>query len=129
MPASNTVRTRGLTLIEVLLAVVLLAALAGASVGIFRDAARAAQRHNPTSEFDAATRLVSTLTDEQGEALGKLAVGASWRPPIDSEATEIIVTREPCEGCPEGWARLRVTAGEVVLTRFRRVDPRPESTE
>lgn len=129
MAASDSVHARGLTLIEVLLAAVLLAALAGASVGIFRDAAQASQRESRTPEIGTTARLADKILDEHGEALGTLGVGAEWRPPIEAEAAEIVFTLEPCEGCPEGWARLRIAAGDIVLTRFKKADPRLEGSE
>ena len=129
MAASDSVHARGLTLIEVLLAAVLLAALAGASVGIFCDAAKASQRQNKTPEIGAAARLADRILEEHSEALGKLGVGASWRPPIEASDAEIVFTREPCEGCPEGWARLRIASGDIVLTRFQKAGPRAEDLE
>lgn len=122
-------RARGLTLIEVLLALVLLAALAGVSIGIFRDATTAANQSIHLERIDAVTQLADGLIQEHGETLGKLRTGQIWRPPVDGEFTEVIVTREPCDDCPEGWARLGISQAGVRLTRFHRVDPREEASQ
>lgn len=127
--ASDQICARGLTLIEVLLALVLLAALAAISVGIFRDASAATDPRSHAENVDETASLADGLIKLHGEALGKLSTGQTWRPPAEENLTDVEVTREPCEGCPDGWARLSITDGTVILSRFYRVDPREQVTE
>ncbi|MCA9272793.1 MAG: prepilin-type N-terminal cleavage/methylation domain-containing protein [Phycisphaerales bacterium] len=127
--ANSRPHPRGLTLIEVLLALVLLAALAAISIGIFRDASAAVKESTLTEAIDQLARYTDLLVREHSETLGKLAVGQSWRSPLDAAGITAVVTREPCEDCPEGWARLSVSGEGVSVTRFHRVDPRMEHPE
>lgn len=127
--ASNRLRARGLTLIEVLLAVVLLAALAAVSIGIFRDASAATEEVSQTNSTDELARQAHLLVGEHSEPLGKLAVGQSWRPPPEATDIAVVVTREPCEDCPEGWARLKIAGEAVSLARFHKIDPRTEQDQ
>lgn len=120
--SGRAIQARGMSLIEVLLALVLLAALAAMTIGIFRDADAATRQRGPAIDFDDASRLADSVLAEHYAELRKLAVGQTWSAPADATAAiHIEAVRAFCEQCPEGWGRLRVTAGAVTLTRFHRV--------
>ncbi len=115
----------GLTLIEVLLAVALLAMLMTVSVGILRDAGRASTRGETASSFDDAARQVSNVLTQHSRAIWELLPGQRWTPPAETDPSETLLTftRVPCEDCPDGWGRLEIDAGGVLLSRFQEFKP------
>ena len=121
----------GLTLIEVLLAVALLAMLTTVSVGILRDAGRASTRDETASSFDDASRQVGNVLTQHSRAIWELTPGQRWTPPAETDLsqTQLTFTRMPCEDCPDGWGRLEIEAGELLLSRFHEFkaveEPRP----
>ncbi|RNC81185.1 MAG: prepilin-type N-terminal cleavage/methylation domain-containing protein [Phycisphaera sp.] len=118
-------RRRGLTLIEVLLAVTLLAMLTTISVGILRDAGNARARDDTPNRFDETTRQVNLILTKHSRTVWELAPGQRWTPPAESLPVDITIsfTREPCDDCPEGWGRIEITADEFSLTRFYEFKP------
>lgn len=128
--ASRRFESRGLTLIEVLLAVALLAALAAISVGIIRDARLASNRQNEAFRIDAASWLIDEIADDYARELYELLPSQSWRPPIEfiEEKDRIGFERVPCDDCPDGFGRYIVTADTVSLVRFYKVKPAAEES-
>jgi len=120
--------TRAFTLIEVLLAVALLALLAGISVGILRDASAAVKVSSTPNEVGDAARLIDTDIQTHTKELYELTVGQSWTPLLGAvgDQSAIRYTRQPCVDCPDGWGRLSVTVNELSLTRFHRFKLEPE---
>lgn len=115
----------GLTLIEVLLAVALLAMLTTVSVGILRDAGRASTRDETASNFDEASRQVGDVISQHSHAIWELLPGQRWTPPAETDPSETLLTftRMPCEDCPDKWGRLEIDAGGLLLTRFHEFKP------
>lgn len=115
----------GLTLIEVLLAVALLAMLTTVSVGILRDAGRARTRDEAASSFDDASRQVGKVLLQHSREIWELVPGQRWSPPAVTDPTDALLTftRMPCEDCPDGWGRLEIEADGLLLSRFHEFKP------
>jgi len=115
----------GLTLIEVLLAVALLAMLTTVSVSILRDAGRASTRDETASSFDDVSRQVSNVLSLHSRAIWELTPGQRWTPPAETDPSETLLTftRVPCEDCPNGWGRLEIEADGLLLSRFHEFKP------
>ena len=120
--------SRGLTLIEVLLAVTLLAALTAISVGIIRDAGFASDRLDKAIKIDEAARLIDDIAAVHTNELYGLQPGQSWRPPFELIAgyDHVRFDRVSCDDCPDGFGRFRVTVDAVSLARFHKVQPAAE---
>ena len=124
--SARAAHRQGLTLIEVLLAVALLAILTTVSVGILRDAGRASTRGETANSYDDASRQVGNVLSQHSRAIWELLPGQRWTPPAAetvSDETQLTLTRVPCEDCPEGWGRLEIEAGGLLLTRFHEFKP------
>lgn len=118
------VHRRALTLIEVLLAVVLLAMLTAIATGIIRDAQVAGQRESELPSIDEAAPVIDAALKDHASAIWELREGQAWSPPLDSGTNgEIRLTRIVCEDCPEGMGRLTCKTGGLSLTRFHSFKP------
>ena len=126
--SGRTAHRTGLTLIEVLLAVTLLAMLTTVSVGILRDAGRASTRDETASSIDDASRQIGNVLSQHSRAIWELVPGQRWTPPAETDPGEALLTftRVPCEDCPDGWGRLEIEAGGLLLTRFHEFKPDEE---
>lgn len=121
-------RRRGLTLIEVLMAVVLLALLAGLAAEGLRASLRAlrpAETHADIARFGAA---VDTIFEKHPKRVSGLAPGdrteletdasSGWSEPIE-------VLRLECAECPPGLGHFEVRSAEFAISRFARASPVP----
>lgn len=127
---SKTVPARGLTLIEVLLAVVLLASLAAVSVGIIRDAGLTSSMPDETVTLREASRLADDIISAHTNELYGLQIGQLWRPPVElyADHKDISFERRPCDDCPEGFGRFLVMVDETSRVRFHKIKPIAEGS-
>ncbi|MEM9167057.1 MAG: prepilin-type N-terminal cleavage/methylation domain-containing protein [Planctomycetota bacterium] len=106
----------GITLIEVILALALLAMLSVAVVGLARDVRAAAEIDPGLASIDQATLSIEDAVGELAAPLHTWETGH-----IEYTANGTMITRRPCPDCPGGLGRFEFLQNAIVLTRFEPV--------
>lgn len=116
-----TPHQRGLTLIEVLMAVVLLAFLAGLTADGLRASLRALQPTESAVDITQLGAAIDTMLERHPTLISDLPIGeshmvtpdpdVSWREPI-------LINRRECNDCPSGFSHIEASSAGSTLTRF-----------
>lgn len=124
---------RGLTLVEVLFAVALLATLALTTASIAVDVRKAREADVDPPSIDLAAVQIDALPAASIDQLREWEIGRS-----EPVGVGLIISRLPCPDCPDRFGRFEIEvldgrtdrADSLILTRFYTVDPAaPSDTE
>ena len=120
---------RGLTLIEVLMAVVLLALLAGLTADGLRTSLRALRPVATRVDIALLGASIDTMLERKPTSVSDLPIGqsevvipdpdVSWQEPI-------LLTRRDCADCPSAFSHIEVTSAGSTLTRFVNLGASPK---
>lgn len=116
-----TLHQRGLTLIEVLMAVVLLAFLAGLTADGLRASLRALQPTNAAADIALFGAAIDTMLERNPTLFSGLPIDESQivTPDPDMSWQEpVLITRRGCVDCPSGLSHIEASSAGRTLTRF-----------
>lgn len=116
-----TPHQRGLTLIEVLMAVVLLAFLAGLTADSLRASLSALQPTDAAADIALFRAAIDTMLERNPTLFSGLPIDESQivTPDPDMSWQEpVLITRRGCADCPSALSHIEASSAGCTLTRF-----------
>ena len=116
-----TPHQKGLTLIEVLMSVVLLAFLAGLTAEGLRASLRALQPTEDTVDIPLLGAAIDTMLERHPTLVSDLPIGESHMVTPDPDVSwhePVLISRCECVDCPSGFSRIEASSAGSTLTRF-----------
>ena len=112
---------KGLTLIEVLMAVVLLAFLAGLTADGFRASLRALRPADNAVDITQLRAAIDTMLERHPTLVSDLPIGENQVMTPDTDVSwqePVLISRRECNDCPSGFSHIEASSAGNTLTRF-----------